>query len=72
MTRVDVAIHDIAQVLCSVPDNLPNRQQVFETALASLIRFALSEHQLTRIRRSDHDLTLAADIQSVAARTSMS
>lgn len=66
MTRTDVAVHDIATVLCALRMDAPDRDAVFIKALTSLVRFAVSEHELAQLTRSDNDLGPMVEIQARA------
>ncbi|MBC7503301.1 MAG: hypothetical protein H7315_22815 [Herminiimonas sp.] len=66
MTRTDVAVHDIATVLCALRMDAPDRDAVFVKALTSLVRFAVSEHELAQVSLSDNDLGVMAEIQARA------
>lgn len=66
MTRTDVAVHDIATVLCALRMDAPDRDAVFVKALTSLVRFAVSEHELAQVTLSDNDLGPIAEIQARA------
>lgn len=63
MTRTDLAIHDLARALADLQvKNFAQKRQIIEKTLESLVRFAISEHEVAPIRAAQDDLRKVGEI----------
>lgn len=56
MSKLDMVIHDLADILSRLDKNIPNRQAIIEQTLRSLCDFAISEHLVAPIRAAQDDM----------------
>jgi hypothetical protein len=64
MNRTDLAINDLARALADL--KVPSQEQkraIFEKSLASLVRFAISQHQVEQFIGSQSDMARVDEIR---------
>ena len=59
MTRLEVAVHDLAVLMAGLPTDMPNRLATFELSLGALCNYAISEYATQGIK------SVRADVERV-------